>query len=148
MPELPDVTIYVEALERRVVGEPLGGFAVLSPFVLRTVDPPLDAFLGREVREVRRLGKRVVLAFEDAHFLVIHLMIAGRLRWRDAGAKGKTPARIALAELAFPSGTLTLTEAGTKRRASLHAVRGAAALAAFDRGGLEVLEATREQFAE
>ena len=148
MPELPDVTVYVEALERRLVGRRLEGFAVHSPFLLRTVDPPLDALLGAAVRGVRRLGKRIVLAFEGELFLVLHLMIAGRLRWRDAGAKGRSPARITLAELTFANGVLLLTEAGTTRRASLHLVRGASALDAFDRGGLEVLEATREAFAE
>jgi len=148
MPELPDVTVYVEALERRLIGRRLEGFAVHSPFLLRTVDPPLDALLGAEVREVRRLGKRIVLAFEGELYLVLHLMIAGRFRWRDAGAKGKSPARITLAELTFDNGTLVLTEAGTTRRASMHLVRGASALDAFDRGGLEVLDATREAFAE
>ena len=148
MPELPDVTVYVEALERRLIGRRLEGFAVHSPFLLRTVDPPLDALLGAEVREVRRLGKRIVLAFEGELYLVLHLMIAGRFRWRDAGAKGKPPARITLAELTFDNGTLVLTEAGTTRRASMHLVRGASALDAFDRGGLEVLDATREAFAE
>jgi formamidopyrimidine-DNA glycosylase len=148
MPEIPDVTVYVEALRRRVTGEPLEGYAVLSPFVLRSVDPPLDKLVGRVVREVRRLGKRIVLAFDGELYLVIHLMIAGRLRWSEAGARLRPPGRIALATFTFPSGTLLLTEAGTTRRASLHVARGADALGAFDRGGLEVLEATREQFAE
>jgi formamidopyrimidine-DNA glycosylase len=148
MPELPDVTVYVEALERRLVGRSLEGFAVHSPFLLRTVDPPLDALLGAEVRAVRRLGKRIVLEFEGELYLVLHLMIAGRLRWRDPGSKQKLPARLVLAALTFPNGVLALTEAGTTRRASLHVVRGAAALDAFDRGGLEVLDATREAFAE
>src|SRR5215204_103533 len=112
MPELPDVTVYVEALERRLVGRRLEGFAVHSLFLLRTVDPPLDALLGAEVCGVRRLGKRVVLAFEGELFLVLHLMIAGRFRWRDTGAKGRSPARITLAELTFANGTLVLTEAG------------------------------------
>ncbi|MFI5256874.1 MAG: Fpg/Nei family DNA glycosylase [Gemmatimonadales bacterium] len=148
MPEIPDVTVYVEALEQRVAGESLASYAVLSPFVLRSVDPPLDALVGRGVRNVRRLGKRIVFAFDDELYLVLHLMIAGRLRWTDAGARLKRPGRIGLATLGFPTGTLLLTEAGSTRRASLHVVRGRDALAAFDRGGLEVLDATREQFAE
>jgi formamidopyrimidine-DNA glycosylase len=148
MPELPDVTLYVEALERRIAGQPLVGYAILSPFVLRTVDPPLDAAVGAIVHGVRRLGKRIVLAFDGDLFLVIHLMIAGRFRWIGAGARKKVPPRLALAELQFPSGTLILTEAGTTRRASIHLVRGRDALAQFDRGGLEVLDATRDEFAE
>ncbi|MEO8562195.1 MAG: DNA-formamidopyrimidine glycosylase family protein [bacterium] len=148
MPELPDVTVYVEALERRVAGQPLTGFAMLNVFALRTVEPPLDALVGRPVLQVRRLGKRIVLAFDEELFLVIHLMIAGRLRWIAAGARVRVPKRIALAELDFPSGALVLTEAGTKRRASIHVVRGADALAQFDRGGLEVLDVSREAFTE
>jgi formamidopyrimidine-DNA glycosylase len=148
MPELPDVTVYVEAIGRRVVGQPLAGYAVRSVFALRSVDPPLDVLVGREVRDVRRLGKRIVLDFGDALHLVVHLMIAGRFRWIPAGARTRVPARIALAELHFPTGTLVLTEAGTTRRASIHVVRGDDALAAFDRGGLEPLDATRAAFAE
>lgn len=148
MPELPDVTIYVEALTRRLVGQPLTGYAIRSVFALRSVDPPLDALVGRTVRQVRRLGKRIVLDFDEDLHLVIHLMIAGRFRWIPTGARTRVPARIALAELQFPSGTLVLTEAGTKRRASVHVVRGADALAPFERGGLEPLEATRDAFAE
>ncbi|HTK46587.1 MAG TPA: DNA-formamidopyrimidine glycosylase family protein [Gemmatimonadaceae bacterium] len=148
MPELPDVTIYVEAIARRVVGQPLAGYAVRSVFALRSVDPPLDLLVGREVRAVRRLGKRIVLDFGDELHLVVHLMIAGRFRWISAGARTRVPARIALAELSFPGGTLVLTEAGTTRRASIHVVRGGDALAAFDRGGLEPLGATRAEFAE
>jgi formamidopyrimidine-DNA glycosylase len=148
MPELPDVTLYVEALERRVVGQPLTAYAILSPFVLRTVEPSLDAVVGATVRGVERLGKRIVLAFDGGIFLVIHLMIAGRLRWFASGARKKTPPRLALAELVFPTGTLVFTEAGTTKRASLHVVRGRDGLAQFDRGGLEVLQATRDEFAE
>jgi formamidopyrimidine-DNA glycosylase len=148
MPELPDVTIYVEALERRIVGQPLSGYAIHSPFILRTVEPPLDAAVGATVIGVQRLGKRIVLAFEGDLFIVVHLMIAGRFRWFDAGTRFKLPGRIALAELGFPTGTLLLTEAGTTRRAALHVVRGREALAQFDRGGLEVLDATRAEFAE
>ena len=148
MPELPDITVYVEAIERRVRGQFVSGYAILSPFVLRTVEPPLEAFVGRAVTSVERLGKRIVIGVVGELFMVIHLMIAGRFRWFDAGARKKVPARIALAELEFATGTLVVTEAGSKRRASLHAVRGRPALQQFDRGGLEVLDATIEQFAE
>ena len=147
MPELPDVTVYVEALERRIAGQPLLGYAIHSPFILRTVDPPLDALVGLTVVRVRRLGKRVVIEFEGELFLVIHLMIAGRFRWFASGARFKLPGRIAMAELGFPSGTVLLTEAGTTRRASIHVVRGGDSLAQFDRGGLEVLAAPLEAFA-
>jgi formamidopyrimidine-DNA glycosylase len=147
VPELPDVTVYVEAIAQRVIAEPLRGFAIRNVFALRSVEPPLDALVGRPVRGVRRLGKRIVLDFDDDLHLVVHLMIAGRFRWIPAGARARVPARIALAEFEFPSGTLVLTEAGTKRRASIHLVRGAEALASFDRGGLEPLDATREAFA-
>ena len=148
MPELPDVTVYVEALRERIAGQRLEAYAILSPFVLRTVDPPLDALVGTVVRGVERLGKRIVLEFDGERFIVIHLMIAGRFRWFDPGTRKKVPGRIALVELEFPTGSLVLTEAGTKRRASLHVVQGRAALAQFDRGGLEVLTATVEEFAE
>src|SRR6185503_5753454 len=145
MPELPDVTVYCEALAARVRGELLQRVELKNPFVLRTVVPPLAAAEGKRVREVRRLGKRIVLALDDDLFLVIHLMIAGRLRWLDARAK--PPGRITLAILEFSSGRLAFTEAGTKRRASLHLVQGEAALAQFDRGGREVGESTLADFA-
>jgi formamidopyrimidine-DNA glycosylase len=148
VPELPDVTLYVEALAEKAVGQRLTAYAIKSPFVLRTVDPPLDALVNVPVVAVRRLGKRIVLEFEAELFLVVHLMIAGRFRWIPAGSRTRVPARIALAEFQFPPGTLVLTEAGTKRRASIHLVRGADALVPFDRGGLEPLEATRDAFAE
>jgi formamidopyrimidine-DNA glycosylase len=148
VPELPDVTIYVEAIARRVVGQPLTGYAILNVFALRSVDPPLDTLVGRVVEAVRRLGKRIVLDFDGDLHLVVHLMIAGRFRWIPAGARTRVPARIALAELEFPPGKLALTEAGTKRRASIHLVRGAEGLAPFERGGLEPFEATRDAFAE
>ena len=144
MPELPDVVVYVEALEQRILGRPLERVRIASPFVLRSVDPPVREAEGRRVVAVRRLGKRIVLALEGGLFVVIHLMIAGRLRWRPPGAK--TPGRIALAAFDFPGGTLLLTEAGSKRRASLHLVRGEAALAGFDRGGLEPLETSLAGF--
>jgi formamidopyrimidine-DNA glycosylase len=139
VPELPDVTVYLEALERRIVGATLARVRLLTPFLLRSVDPPLSAVTGKRVTGLRRLGKRLVIALEDDLFLVIHLMIAGRLHWKATGAK--PPGKIGLAAFDFSTGTLLLTEAGTKRRASLEAVRGAAALRALDPGGLEVLDA-------
>ncbi|MBV9344216.1 MAG: formamidopyrimidine-DNA glycosylase [Gammaproteobacteria bacterium] len=145
MPELPDVTVYVEALRRRLVGARLERVEILNPFVLRTAQPPLEAAYGRPVLEVRRIGKRIAIGLTEELWLVLHLMIAGRLHWF---APGTAPAkRRPLARLAFTSGLLTLTEAGTKRRASLHLVQGAAALDGQDPGGLEVLEATRAEFA-
>jgi formamidopyrimidine-DNA glycosylase len=145
VPELPDVVVYLEALERRILGHVLHGVRLASPFVLRTVDPPIAAAAGRRILSLRRMGKRLVWELEDELFLVIHLMIAGRLRWAASGAK--PPGKVGLAAFDFESGTLILTEAGSKRRASLHLVAGAAALAAFDRGGLEPLDATAEEFA-
>jgi formamidopyrimidine-DNA glycosylase len=144
MPELPDVTVYVESLAARIGGQPLAGVRLASPFLLRSVDPPLPETFGRRVLGVRRMGKRIVIALEDEHYLVIHLMIAGRFRWKEPGAK--IPGKLGLAAFDFPTGTLLLTEAGSKKRASLHAVRGAAALAEHDPGGLEPLTATAAQF--
>jgi formamidopyrimidine-DNA glycosylase len=138
MPELPDVTVYVEALQARVVAARLERVRLASPFVLRSVDPPLSAAFGATVRDVRRLGKRIVLGLDGDLFLVVHLMIAGRLHWRPAGAK--LAGKIGLAAFDFSTGALTLTEAGTKRRAALHLVRGEEALGEHDRGGLEVFE--------
>jgi len=146
MPELPDIVVYLEALERRIVGQPLERVRIVSPFVLRSVDPPIAAAEGRRVAGLRRLGKRIVWVLEDDLFLVMHLMIAGRLRWKPAGAK--PPGRIGLAAFDFPSGTLLLTEAGSKRRASLLLVRGEAALAGLDRGGLEPLGISLTAFRE
>jgi formamidopyrimidine-DNA glycosylase len=146
MPELPDVELYREALAQRVVGWPLVRVVLKNPFVLRTAVPPLSAVEGRVVRDVRRLGKRLVFAFDDAYYLVAHLMIAGRLQWVPEG--GKAPAKITLALLEFGAGTLAFTEAGTRRRASLHCVHGNDALAAFDAGGLDVLTASPDGFAE
>jgi formamidopyrimidine-DNA glycosylase len=145
LPELPDVVVYLEALQRRILGRALVAVRFLSPFVLRTVEPPVAALYGRRVLQLRRMGKRIVLGFEDDLFLVIHLMIAGRLRWGQPGAKA--PGRIGLAAFDFDGGTLLLTEAGSKRRASLHVVAGDAALAEFQRGGLEPLEASEAEFA-
>jgi formamidopyrimidine-DNA glycosylase len=147
VPELPDIEAYVEALSERAVGEPLLGVRLASPFLLRTADPPLREVDGRKVLAVRRLGKRIVLELERELFLVIHLMIAGRLHWieRDGKKPGRTGTTLAAFEL--PKGTLTLTEAGSKRRAALHLVRGAAGLAALARGGIEPLEADLATFA-
>lgn len=145
MPELPDVTVYVERLRARCVGRPLERVRLASPFLLRSVEPPLAACHGRAVRSVERLGKRIVLGLEGDLHLVLHLMIAGRLRWRDAGAS--IPGKVGLAAFDFPHGTVVLTEAASKKRASLHVVAGAVGLAAHDPGGLEVLEADREAFA-
>jgi formamidopyrimidine-DNA glycosylase len=146
VPELPDVTVYLEALERRILGARLERVRLLTPFVLRSVDPPLSATEGLAVTGFRRLGKRIVIALEDDLFLVIHLMIAGRLRWRPAGAR--PPGKIGLAAFDFSTGTLILTEAGTKRRASLEVVRGEAALLGHDPGGLDVFAAPLPAFHE
>ncbi len=146
MPELPDVTVYVERLEALLVGQSLQGVRSKSPFLLRTVEPPLSAANGRAVVGVERLGKRIVFALEDELFLVLHLMVAGRLRWRKARAG--IPGRIGLAAFDFEHGALLLTEASKKKRASLHVVQGRDALAPFDRGGLEVLDADLEAFTE
>ncbi len=144
MPELPDIALYLHALTPRVVGRRLERVRVASPFVLRTADPPVADLAGREVRDVRRLGKRIVLGFEGDYFAVLHLMIAGRLHWKAAGTA--VPRRSGLAAFDFPNGALLLTEAGTKHRASLHVVHGATALAAHDPGGLDILGATLAQF--
>ena len=147
MPELPDVTVYVEGLERKVVGHRLEAVKLSSPFVLRSYDPPLDAVKGRTVRGVRRIGKRLVLDLGEDLFIVIHLMIAGRLRWRANGQKPGVGAKIVLATFQFDDGYLVFSEAGSKKRASITVVRGEAALKALDPGGIEPLEATREEFA-
>ena len=144
MPELPNILVYIQALEPRIVGQVLQRVRLANPFLLRSVDPPLDAVTGQPVLGLRRVGKRIVLAFPGEVFLLIHLMIAGRLHWKPAGAK--IPGKIGLAAFDFASGTLTLTEAGTKRRAALHLVRGEAALREHDAGGIEVLEADLPAF--
>ncbi|HEX9844050.1 MAG TPA: DNA-formamidopyrimidine glycosylase family protein [bacterium] len=145
MPELPDVTLYIEALEPRVRGQPLQRIRIANPFLLRSVSPSPREVEGARVVGLRRMGKRIVLALEGERFLVLHLMIAGRLRWREPGAK--VPGRSGLAAFDFPTGSLLLTEAGSKRRASLHLVAGEAALAEHDPGGLEVLDADLAAFA-
>jgi formamidopyrimidine-DNA glycosylase len=144
MPELPDIVIYLEALEARVMNKQLDEIRLASPFLLRSVAPPLDTARGRRVISLRRLGKRIVLGLEPDLFLVLHLMIAGRLHWKDRGARLNR--RAGLAAFDFSGGTLTLTEAGTKRRASLHLVRGESELAAHDPGGLEVMKADPASF--
>ena len=146
MPELPDITVYREALDKHVRGQVLERVRIVNPFVLRTAEPPLITVEGLCILDVRRLGKRIVLGLANDLFLVIHLMIAGRLRWLEHGSR--PPGRMTLALLDFSSGTLALTEAGTKRRASLHLVRGAEALAAFDAGGLDLETADAAAFAQ
>ncbi len=146
MPELPDITLYVDAISRRVVGQTLDHVRIRSPFVLRTVDPPIDAAEGRRVLAVERLGKRIVLVLDHDLFLVVHLMIAGRFRWFEPGERAAL-GRIEQAALVFPCGTLVLTEAGTKKRASIHLVRGREALLAFSRGGIEPLACGVTEFA-
>jgi formamidopyrimidine-DNA glycosylase len=145
MPELPDVVVYCEALASRIVGQVLERIVVLNPFVLRTAVPPIGDAEGRTVVDVERIGKRIVVALDGDLFLVVHLMIAGRLRWLDPAAK--PPGRISLARFDFATGRLVLTEAGSKRRASLHLVAGRAALDPFRMGGLEVEEADLAEFA-
>jgi len=146
MPELPDVTVYVERLAAKVAGHRLDRIRIGHPFLLRTVTPPLSAVEGRVVVGIERLGKRVVIALEGEIFLVIHLMIASRLRWLGTGAKAT--ARNGLAFFEFDVGTLALTEAGKQRRASLHVVEGRAGLAALDAGGIDLVSASRATFAE
>ncbi len=146
MPEFPDITVYIEALEARVVGQRLERTRIAKPFLLRSFDPPIGSADGKLIKGVRRMGKRIVLDLEDDLFLVIHLMIAGRLRWLSAGSK--VPGKIGLAAFDFSTGSLILTEAGSKRRASLWLVRGESALEQFARGGLEVFESTLAEFAE
>lgn len=144
MPELPDIEVYLDCLRPRVIGQQLKKIRLANPFLLRSVDPPLFEIEQREVVGVRRLGKRIVFEFESELFLVLHLMIAGRLQWKSVGAK--PPGKVGLAAFDFSTGTLVLTEMGTKRRASMHVVRGESSLARLDPGGLEVLEANAKQF--
>ena len=145
MPELPDVELYLQALRERVRGRAIEGVRVGNPFVVRTYDPPIDAMAGRTVRELRRLGKRLVFELDESLFVIVHLMIAGRLRWRQRGAA--IPGKVGLLALDFADGTLLLTEAGSKRQAAVHLVRGEAAVREHDPGGIEVLEADRPAFA-
>jgi formamidopyrimidine-DNA glycosylase len=145
MPEYPDVTVYLEALVPRVLGQPLEGVRVRGPALVRTADPPLRAATGKRVTALRRQGKRLVFGLEDDLFLVLHLMIAGRLHWKPRGAP--VPGRVGLAAFDFPTGTLVLTEASPKKRAQLWLLRGEDAVRALDRGGIDPMESTLEQFA-
>ncbi|HTC33040.1 MAG TPA: DNA-formamidopyrimidine glycosylase family protein [Bryobacteraceae bacterium] len=145
MPELPDIVVYIEALEKRILGQLLDDLRLVSPFLLRTADPPLASVKGKRVRELRRIGKRIAIGLEDDLWLVLHLMIAGRLHWHKRGAKVSRPR--GLAAFDFPNGTLLWTEAGSQKRASLHVVRGEAGLSALDPGGLEVLDTDVDHFA-
>jgi formamidopyrimidine-DNA glycosylase len=145
MPELPDIVAYIEALERKIGGQVITGVRVKSPFVVRSFDPPISAAAGHRVVGLRRLGKRIAMELDGELFVVIHLMIAGRFLWKPAGAPLTN--RIALAAFDFEAGSLVLTEAGTQKRASIHLVKGVDGLREFDRGGLEVLDATLEEFA-
>ena len=144
MPELPDIVVYIEALEKRVLGKKLEHTRIVSPFLLRTATPPLEATEGKKVVQLRRMGKRLCIGLEDNLWLVLHLMIAGRLHWKKPGTKLARPR--GLAAFDFPDGTLLWTEAGSQKRASLHVVEGEEALRALNPGGLEVLDATLDQF--
>ena len=163
MPELPDVVLYIEALKTRILGQRLEHLRLISPFVLRSVDPPIDSIVGLTVRDVFRSGKRIVMAFDASTssgpapstssgpgdlFLVLHLMIAGRLRWREPQQKPGVGSKLLLASLVMSNGTLLFTEASSRKRASMQLVRGAAALQGIDRGGIEPLEATVDAFRE
>jgi formamidopyrimidine-DNA glycosylase len=144
MPELPDVTVYLEALQTRIVGRTLRGVEIRSPFVLRTFNPPIEDAAGQKVTQLRRLGKRIVIGLERDDWLVIHLMIAGRLHWKPADAA--VPARVGILALRFDEGALLLTEAGTRKRASLHFIRGRSGLDAHNPHGLEVLDCSLAEF--
>ncbi|HEX5000233.1 MAG TPA: DNA-formamidopyrimidine glycosylase family protein [Terriglobia bacterium] len=144
MPELPDVQVYIESLQSRISGQRLTRIRLASPFVVRSFHPPISSLEGRHVLDITRLGKQIVFAFEDDLFLIIHLMIAGRFQWKQPDAR--IPGKLGLVAFDFPSGTLLLTEAGSKKRASLRVVEGRAALAAFDRRALEPLDASLEDF--
>jgi formamidopyrimidine-DNA glycosylase len=146
LPELPDIELYLHALTPRIVGQRLERVRLASPFLLRSIEPPIDALIGQEVIALRRLGKRVAWAFENDLFAVFHLMIAGRFRWKEPGVK--VPGKVGLAAFDFADGTLLLTEAGSKRQASLYILHGEEELRSHDPGGLEVLTATPEAFAE
>jgi formamidopyrimidine-DNA glycosylase len=146
VPELPDIAAYLDALGARIIGQPLERVRIGNPFIVRTIDPPIQAAEGRVVLTLQRVGKRIAVELEGNLYVVVHLMIAGRLRWRDRGAA--VPAKVGLIAFDFPNGTLVLTEAGARRQASIHVLRGAASVAALDPGGLEVFEATFDAFAE
>src|SRR5215813_3105654 len=145
MPELPDITVYIEALEKRILGQRLEKVRIASPFLLRSVDLPVASAIGKKVLELRRLGKRICIGLQDEIWLVLHLMIAGRLHW---GKKGAKLSKKHLAAFDFANGSVLWTEAGAQKRASLHLAKGEAGLAEFDRGGLEVFGATQQEFAK
>src|SRR3984957_17304147 len=145
MPELPDIVVYIEALEQRILGRTLERAQIASPFLLRSIEPPVTAATGRKVRRLRRVGKRIAIGFENDVWLVLHLMIAGRLHW--VTKKVKPDGRRTLAAFEFDSGTLTLPEGGSQKRASLHVVHGDSGLSSLDPGGIDVLSATAEEFA-
>src|SRR6185503_3226189 len=145
MPEYPDIVVYIEALEKRIIDQTLERAQIASPFLLRTAAPPISTVNGKKVRELRRLGKRICIGLEDDLWLVLHLMIAGRLHWKDGSAK---PSKRDLAAFFFDNGTLKLTEAGTQKRASLHVVSGEAGLRELDPSGLEIFEADAAAFAK
>src|SRR5689334_3354388 len=144
MPELPDILLYIESLKPRIVGQSLERIRLASPFVVRSVVPPITAIQGKTIRSLARLGKQIVWEFDDDLYLVVHLMIAGRFQWKERYAK--IPGKLGLAAFDFPTGTLLLTEAGSKKRASLHLVRGMAELETFNRGALEVLDSSLSEF--
>ncbi|MDP2884090.1 MAG: DNA-formamidopyrimidine glycosylase family protein [Ignavibacteria bacterium] len=146
MPELPDLTIYIESLQARIVGQRLENIRLSNPFILRTVEPPSSSASGKTVRRVWRIGKRIVIELEGEFYIVIHLMIAGRFHWKEP--KAKTSGKVAHAAFDFATGTLMLTEASTKKRASIHLVKGASDLAQFERGGLELMDSSLESFHE
>jgi formamidopyrimidine-DNA glycosylase len=144
MPELPDIDAYIESLKQRIIGRPLNGVRIKSPFVLRTSLPPLSEIEGKKVTNIHRVGKQIVFHLDEDFFVVLHLMIAGRLQWKPPGSA--IPGRIGIAAFDFPEGTLLLTEASTKRRASIHLVRGKTSLNRFSRGGIEILEIDLNSF--
>src|ERR1700741_1707512 len=144
MPELPDITAYLSALAPRIIGKPLTHIRIASPFLLRTVQPPIEEFEGHTVRSLRRIGKRIAIEFDNGYWLVLHLMIAGRLHWRPLGAK--LGGRNSLAAFDFPSGSLVLPEAGSKRRASLHVLSGEGGLRSVDPGGIEIFDCDLDSF--
>ena len=148
VPELPDIVVYIQALEKRILGQTLERVQISSPFLLRTVTPPLNSVEGKKVVGLRRLGKRVCIGLEGDLWIVLHLMIAGRLHWHEGKAKELKPRSKTLAALQFPSGTLSLTEAGSQRRASLHLVQGEEGLRSLDPGGAEIFDIDVEQFRE
>ena len=146
MPELPDLTIYIESLQSRIAGERIGNIRLGNPFILRTFDPPISSAIGKTVNSVSRIGKRIVIELEGEFFIVIHLMIAGRFHWKKP--KAKASGKAAHAAFDFATGTLMLTEASTKKRASIHLVKGRSDLAQFERGGLELMDSSLELFRE